>query len=92
MFSEEVVKHSTVVGGAVFDDNFHGFTELVPRRVESLAHILPQRLQVHGPRDDLIVVLHNFGIHWCVERIRLQGRERRSQEEKGLYSKIIFCL
>lgn len=71
----------TIIGGAVLDYNFHCFTELLPWWVQSLTYILPQRLQVHGPRDDLIVVLHNLGIDWCVEWICLHRRGRRSKDE-----------
>lgn len=65
----------TVVGGTVFNDDFHSLTELLPRRVHSLAYVFPQRLQIHGTRDDLIIVLHNFGIDGRVEGIRLHRRK-----------------
>lgn len=64
----------TVVGGAVFNDQLHRFAELIPRRVHALAYVLPQRLQVHGASDDLVVVLHHLGVDRRVERICLHRR------------------
>lgn len=65
----------TVVGGAVFNDDFDRLTELLPRWVHSLAYVFTQRLQVHGTRDDLIIVLHNLGVDGRVEGIRLHKRK-----------------
>lgn len=65
----------TVVGGAVFHNDFHRLTELFPGRVHSLAYIFPQRLQVHGTRDDLVIVLHDLGVDGSVEGIRLHRRK-----------------
>lgn len=66
----------TIVGGAVFHDNFHRLTEFFTGRVHSLAYIFPQRLQVHGTRDDLVIVLHDLGVDRCVEGIRLQTERK----------------
>lgn len=65
----------TIVGGAVFHDDFHRLTELFPRRVHSFAYVFPQRLQVHGTRDDLVIVLHDLGVDGRVEGVRLQRRK-----------------
>lgn len=62
----------TIIGRAVFDNKFHCFTEFLPRWIQPLTHILPQCLQVHGAGDDLVVILHNLSINWCVEGIGLQ--------------------
>lgn len=62
----------TIIGGAVFDNQLHRFTEFLPGRIHSLSHVLPQRLQIHGPGDDLVVILYHLGIHWCVEGISLR--------------------
>lgn len=75
----------TIIGGAVFDNKFHRFTEFLPWWIQSFTHVLPQCLKVHGPGDDLVVILHNLGINRCVEGIRLhktgQVRSNYNREE-----------
>lgn len=61
----------TIIGGTVFDNKFHRFTEFLPGWIQSLTHVLPQCLKVHGPGDDLVVIFDNLGINRCVEGISL---------------------
>lgn len=64
----------TIIRGAVFDDELHALSELLSGRVQALPHVLTQRLQVHRPSDDLIIILHQLTVHRRVERVRLRAR------------------
>lgn len=71
----------TVVCATILHNQLQVFPEFLPRGIQALADVLAQRLQVHGLRDDLVIIFHHLPINRLVERVRLPGKGGQTEGE-----------